>query len=38
MRKDAKYLSILLLLSVGFAILYVANISGWLMHDDEGTD
>jgi 4-amino-4-deoxy-L-arabinose transferase-like glycosyltransferase len=38
MDRNGKRHRILLLLLVGFAILYIANISGWLMHDDEGTD
>jgi len=33
-----KYLTMLSLLLAGFAVLYLFNISGWLMHDDEGTD
>jgi 4-amino-4-deoxy-L-arabinose transferase-like glycosyltransferase len=30
--------ALLLILFALFAVLYLANIDGWLMHDDEGTD
>jgi len=33
-----KHPTMLLLFLAGLAVLYVFNISGWLMHDDEGTD
>jgi len=35
---DRKHPTILLLFLAGLAVLYVFNISGWFMHDDEGTD
>ena len=38
MDRNRSQLTLLLLLFVGFAIVYLFNTAGWLMHDDEGTD
>ena len=38
MNRDEKSFFFLFLFLAGFVVLYLVNITGWLMHDDEGTD